>query len=255
MNLHNTLFRLVKETSSKLSVDKKVLIIKYILRVLTSLEKNPSDSLKILLKLDREIYSLIGRESRRYEGRDLHVKHRLTKYHTFFIKNINDGNHVLDVGCGNGFLSYDIVTNVKNVKLLGIDLNKNYIEFAKKYYKHPNLKFIVGNALTDLPDEKFDIIILSNVLEHIEHRVKFLTQLKNRIGSDKYLLRVPLFERDWRVPLMKELGLDYRLDRTHYIEYTQEIFFEELENAGLRVETYEIRWGEIWAVVKPTKGF
>ncbi|WP_287584759.1 methyltransferase domain-containing protein [Candidatus Borrarchaeum sp.] len=135
------------------------------------------------------------------------------------------------------------------------DLNKNYINFAKKHYKHPNLKFVVGNALTDLSEENFDVILLSNVLEHVEQSVEFLTQLKNRIDPIKYLLRVPVFERDWRAPLMKELGLDYRLDHTHYIEYTQETFFEELENAGLRVETYEIRCGEIWAVVKPTKGF
>ncbi len=253
MNSFKVLLRIIASSLPKLgeiSSNKKVSVITLIIKILLSSEKKPSDSLRLLLQLDRVIYSLTGRESKRY-GDGLHVKHRLTRYHNFFIKNINDSDHILDLGCGNGFLSYDIVTNVKNVKLLGIDLNKNYIEFAKKYYKHPNLTFIVGNALTDLPDKKFDIIILSNVLEHIEHRVKFLKQLKNRIGSDKYLLRVPLFERDWRVPLMKELGLDYRLDRTHYIEYTQETFFEELERAELKAETYEIRWGEIWAVVKP----
>ena len=53
------------------------------------------------------------------------------------------------------------------------------------------------------------------------------------------------------VPLMKELGLDYRLDSTHYTEYTQEEFLEELEKARLTAETYKVRWGEIWALVKP----
>jgi len=215
-----------------------------------SLEKDPANSLKMLLKLDRQIYSLTGRDSIRYGG-GLHTKHKHTGYHTFFIRNINEGESVIDIGCGNGFLSYDIVTNVKNIKLFGIDLNKSNIEYAKKNFQHPNLKFVVGNALTDLPDEKFDVVVLSNVLEHIEHRVEFLLQIRNKLAPSKYLIRVPLFERDWRVPLMKELGLDYRLDRTHYIEYTQEAFFVELEKAGLRAETHEIRWGEIWAVLKP----
>ena len=49
---------------------------------------------------------------------------------------------------------------------------------------------------------------------------------------------------------MKELGMDYRLDPSHFIEFTQEEFFEELDKAGLKSETYEIRWGEIWAVAK-----
>lgn len=244
------LLRPVMFLLSKLSGNKKVSIISFVLNEWASLERNPSDSLNLLLKLNRNIYFLTGRESRRYGG-GIHTKHKHTNYHNFFIENVDDGDCVLDIGCGNGLLSYKVVTNVENVELVGIDLNKKYIEFAKKNFKHPNLKFVVGNALTDLPNEKFDAIILSNVLEHIKHRVEFLTQIKTKIQPSKYLIRAPLFERDWRVPLMKELKLEYRLDRTHYIEYTQEEFFEEMKEAGLKTEAYEIRWGEIWAVVKP----
>jgi len=94
------------------------------------------------------------------------------------------------------------------------------------------------------------VVVLSNVLEHLDDRTKFLKLLKERISPSKYLIRVPIFERDWRVPLKKELGVDYRLDPTHRIEYTQEEFFNELHQTGLRTEAYEVRWGEIWAVAK-----
>lgn len=249
MNILKIVFKLGIFILNKFSVDKKVSTITRILQNLVSLENDPSNSLKMLLKLDRQIYALTGRESVRY-GKGLHTKHEHTGYHNFFIKNINEGESVLDIGCGNGFLSYDIVINVKNVNLFGIDLNKSNIESAKENFQHPNLKFVVGNALTDLPDEKFAVVILSNVLEHIEHREKFLTQIRNKIAPSKYLIRVPLFERDWRVPLMKELGLDYRVDPTHYIEYKPNEFLEELKKAGLKAVTFEICWGEIWAVVK-----
>jgi 2-polyprenyl-3-methyl-5-hydroxy-6-metoxy-1,4-benzoquinol methylase len=235
---------------TKLSIDKKLLILTNMIRELTLSEKNPSNSLRMLLKLDKTIYSLTAGESIRH-GHGLHAKHKYIRYHNFFIENISDGEYVLDIGCGNGFLAYKVVTNFQNVNLFGIDLNKGYIDFANKYYKHPNLRFMIGNALTDLPDEKFDVVILSNVLEHLEHRVNFLKQVKAKIAPSKYLIRAPLFERDWRVPLMKDLGLDYRLDPTHYIEYIQEDFFEEIEKAGLKTERYEIRWSEIWAIVKP----
>ena len=252
MNLLKILVNPIIFILSKLSVDKRVSITAYILHQWASLEKDPANSLKLLLKLDRHIYSLTGRESIRYGG-GLHTKHKHIGYHNFFIKNINVGESVLDIGCGKGFVSYDIVTNVKNIKLFGIDRNKNNIEFAKKNFQHSNLHFEVGNALTDLPDEEFDVVIISNVLEHIEHRVEFLTQIRFKISPSKYLIRVPLIERDWRMPLMKELELDYRLHPTHYIEYTQEEFFEELKTAGLKAEAIEIRWGEIWAVVKAFK--
>lgn len=38
------------------------------------------------------------------------------------------------------------------------------------------------------------------------------------------------------------LGVEHQLDRSHYIEYTQEDFFAELQKAGLKVENYEVRW-------------
>jgi hypothetical protein len=48
----------------------------------------------------------------------------------------------------------------------------------------------------------------------------------------------------------KELGIEYKLDKTHFIEYTLESFKNELEKAGLRVYSYTIQFGEIWAIIK-----
>ena len=84
-------------------------------------------------------------------------------------------------------------------------------------------------------------------------RLDFLKNLQQRFNPERFIIRVPTFERDWRVPLKKELGLDYRLDATHFIEYTQESFREELSQAGLEAASLECRWGEIWCVTKPIR--
>ena len=202
--------------------------------------------------MENRLYPLEGRTSVEY-GNGIHTKHRHINYHKFFIKNLNQGESVLDIGCGNGFLDYNIVNQVHNVKIIGIDLNEKNIEFAYEHYKHPDLSFIKGNALEELPNKTFDVIILSNVLEHIEKRIEFLRKILHSIKPKRLIIRVPLFERDWRVPLKKELGIDYRLDSTHYIEYTQEEYFEELHQAGLKATNTEFRWGEIWSVAKPLK--
>jgi len=68
---------------------------------------------------------------------------------------------------------------------------------------------------------------LSNILEHIENRVKFLNKIKNL--APKILIRVPMINRDWITLYKKELGVEWRLDKTHYIEYTLESFEKELE--------------------------
>ena len=59
-----------------------------------------------------------------------------------------------------------------------------------------------------------------------------------------------MINRDWITLYKKELGVEQRLDKTRYIEYTLESFKEELEKAGLNLEKYSIQFGEIWAVVK-----
>jgi len=98
-----------------------------------------------------------------------------------------------------------------------------------------------------LSDESCNAVILSNVLEHLAGRPAFLRRVKETLGPERILIRVPVFERDWRVPLRKELGVEWRLDDTHEIEYTLESFSEEMFEAGLKSDHIEVHWGKIWA--------
>jgi len=209
---------------------------------------SPKKNLKFLLELENHLYTLESGVAKSY-GKGIHPKHKHTKYHQFFIEHLKSRDRVLDIGCGNGIVAYDIVKRIPGIRITGIDLAKENIEFANKHYQHSNLNFIHGNALKSLPDKSFDVIILSNVLEHIKNRIDFLRKIIKNTQAKRLLIRVPLFERDWRVPLKKELKVDYRLDSTHHHEYTQESFQKELKKAELKVMTMEIRWGEIWSVV------
>jgi len=87
------------------------------------------------------------------------------------------------------------------------------------------------------------------VLEHLPKRPQFLKKVEQSVHAGRFLIRVPLFERDWRVPLKKELGVEWRLDLTHEIEYTQESFTQEITEADMHIVYQETRWGEIWAEV------
>ena len=202
-------------------------------------------ALKMILKLHSFSYSRAGRLSQKVEENGLHPKHRIMNYHKFFVDNVNENDTVLDIGCGNGALTYDVAKKAE--KVVGIDLSEQNISIAKRKYSRENIEYIHGNALTDLPNERFDVIILSNVLEHIDKRVEFLMSAKKL--APKFLIRVPMLNRSWIDMYKKELGLEYRLDKTHFIEYTFEGFKEELGEAGLSVLDYSIQFGEIWAVV------
>ena len=201
--------------------------------------------IKFLLTLNTYTYDKASILSVKLEN-GLHPKHRIMNYSSFFIKNITENETVLDVGCGNGFNTFNIAKKAK--KIVGIDINANNIEFARKNYKLENINYIHDDILNYSFTEKFDVIVLSNVLEHVENRIELLKRLNN-IGN-KLLIRVPLIDRSWITLYKKEMGLDYMLDKTHYIEYTVDSFLKEIEESGLKTINYSIQFGEIWAVVK-----
>lgn len=233
----------------KMNISKRLKFFDNLMKLLIK-DTKFKESLKFLLELDNLLYQLEGETSVKY-GKGIHTKHRHINYHQFFISNLNRGDHVLDIGCGNGFMSYDMVTSVEDVEVVGVDLNEANIIYANENYQHRNLKFIKGNVLNELPNKNFNVITLSNVLEHFEQRTEFLKRIVLKFKPRCLIIRVPFFERDWRVPLKKEVGVDYRLDPTHFIEYTKKEFFIEIKNAGLEIKQIEFIWGEIWSVVEP----
>lgn len=204
--------------------------------------------IKLILKLHNFFYKLSGIFSIKVEG-GIHPKHRLMNYHKFFVENVEPNDIVLDIGCGNGALTFDLAQKAK--KVVGIDLSKENIKFAKEKYSASNIEYMVGDVTKNLPNEKFDVAILSNVLEHIKDRTEFLKKIKNLLLlTPKILIRAPMINRDWITLYKKELGVGWRLDKNHYIEYTLESFKDELEKADLNLVKYSIQFGEIWAKVK-----
>lgn len=209
---------------------------------------SPDEALRFLFHMDAKLYALQGQKSVEY-GNGVHTKHRHMNYHDFFVKRVKAGEHVLDIGCGIGAVAYDIAEKSKAV-VVGIDMNADYLTVARQRFSHPQVRYILGDVLKDLPGERFDVVILSNVLEHLPERPQFLRRVQRAVHATRFLIRIPMFERDWRVPLKKELDVEWRLDPTHETEYTTEEFESEMKDAGLSITYKEIRWGEIWAEVK-----
>jgi hypothetical protein len=113
--------------------------------------------------------------------------------------------------------------------------------------------YVQADAVEYAPDQPVDVAILSNALEHIGPRVDLLRALRERAGARRLLLRVPVLDRDWTVPLRRELGLPHFSDPEHKVEYDPQLLREELADAGWEMGEPLLVWGEIWveAVVRP----
>jgi 2-polyprenyl-3-methyl-5-hydroxy-6-metoxy-1,4-benzoquinol methylase len=210
--------------------------------------RRPAEGLRRMLTLDDHLQQRIdGLAIDLDDG--IHVKHRLTGYHEFFVEHVHPGERVLDVGCGKGELAYDLAVRA-GARVTGLDVSRQSLEFARVRFRADGLEFVEGDVLEWNPPHEYDVILLSNVLEHIALRVDLLRRLRDAARPNRFLIRVPSSERDWLVPLRQELGLAYFSDPTHETEYTLPELHDELRQAGLEVTELEQRWGELWAVAR-----
>lgn len=208
----------------------------------------PADeALRLLFRLQAALYPTLGRKAVEYGG-GTHTKHRHTRYHDFFTSRVRTGERVLDIGCGIGAVAFDMAER-SGAWVVAVDLSADNIETARKRFPHSRVEYRVQDGRSASPDGPFDVVVLSNILEHLPERSVFLKTLHRVARPSRFLIRVPLFERDWQVPLKRELGVEWRLDTTHETEYTLESFADEIREAGCRIAYQEVRWGEIWAEV------
>lgn len=224
-------------------------LFRFWLSVLAS-QRDPRKALRELLEVYEDAYRFVDRAAIPYDG-GVHVKHRLTQYHDFFIERVTAGERVLDIGCGKGELAFDLVTR-SGAGVVGVDNSVSYLAFARSRFSHERLEFVEGDVVIALPEGHFDVVVLSNVLEHIEHRVDLLRRVVESATPDTVLIRVPVLARDWTVPLRRELGLPHFSDPTHFTEYDPDGFRAELAEAGLTVTELILIWGEIWATAEPS---
>ncbi len=101
---------------------------------------------------------------------------------------------VLDVGCGRGFYIKSL-TFYKFIKEIhGIDINKNYLNQAKKIITNDERISLKLKTIykTDYPNNYFDLIIASEVLEHLKNDQNALKEIRRILKpKGKLIITVP----------------------------------------------------------------
>jgi len=233
---------------------KMLNMISILIRRLIKIRSFSAALLKPALKLHTMFYKLASMMAIQLNS-GVHPKHRIMQYKEWFLRHVEDGHIVLDVGCNTGTMTR--VMSQKAALVYGLEVEEEHINIAQNTEHRDNIKYICADATTYNYSEcdPIDLITLSNVLEHIEHRVDFLKRLVNQVpwkkaSNRKILIRVPALDREWIVVYKKELGIEYRLDNTHFIEYTFEQFERELEESGVKILSHQVKFGEIYAVCR-----
>lgn len=105
-------------------------------------------------------------EAARYDAWKKRHWHYYDTLKSLYADAIPPDARVLEVGCGTG----DILAHLRASRSLGIDVSPAMIEIARKKYPHIEWRACTAEALTAEGGHAFDVIYLSDVIEHLEDR-------------------------------------------------------------------------------------
>jgi SAM-dependent methyltransferase len=100
---------------------------------------------------------------------------------------------VLELGCGQG----DLLAALEPSRGVGIDLSEKMLERART--RHPELDFIQGDVQDALPPEKFDFIILSDLVNDIRD-VQRVLELVAQCSLPSTRVVLNAYSRLWQGP-------------------------------------------------------
>lgn len=96
---------------------------------------------------------------------------------------------VIDIGCGNGFLLQQMHSLYPSVKFSGTEYSE--LAIHNLCMRLPEMEFQYLDLSRNFIDQKYDLVICADVLEHIDDDEKALMNLRNMTGRYA-IIAVPL---------------------------------------------------------------
>ena len=130
---------------------------------------------------------------------------------------------ILDMGCGSG-ANLKMLSEYGNV--FAMEPSEEFIEYASK--ENPDCKILQGAMPDNNPykNEKFDLIVSLDVIEHIENDLKTLIELKNMLNDNgKIIITVPAFQF---------LFSQDDIVACHYRRYSKKTLKQLIKEAGFK---------------------
>jgi len=144
---------------------------------------------------------------------------------------------ILDVGAGDGAVLNRLDRLDFGTRLCAVDISESGLRALKsKAWKHLEEGRPFDGYAIPYPDQSFDLVVLSHVIEHVEHP-RILLREAARVGRHVYI-EVPLeFNRTNR-----RLKGDFKIDATGHINFYNPALIRLLiQSSGLNVLRQEVR--------------
>jgi len=121
------------------------------------------------------------------------ILHQIKVYRmTYILEQINNRNiknlKILDVGCGGGIICEPLAR--LGAQVTGLDFSPNNIKVAKTHSKKNRLKinYISKDIEKSKLNAKFDIILMFEVLEHLDDWKKIIKNIKKNLNKNGLII-------------------------------------------------------------------
>lgn len=156
-------------------------------------------------------------------------------FYMLWLQDNTSGNaDILDAGCGDG-INLEFLSTIKGASVEAYEYNPVRVDRARE--KYPEIKVSLTD-LTAIKDKtkKFDIILCSQVLEHIKDDQLALTELKS-ILKPKGILILGVPNEGCFFAQLRNNKLEPKIGKTtdHVQFYTKSILIKLFNDAGLKV--------------------
>lgn len=135
------------------------------------------------------------------------------------VRNLCQGKKVLDIACGEGYGSR-LLLDWGASEVVGVDISESAIASARKHFAKPGVRYLCCDAQKIdhvISDEKFDLIISIETLEHLEQPEEYLGAL-GRLRAKNACLLITCPNDWWYYPTESERNI-YHVRKYHYEEF------------------------------------
>jgi len=146
--------------------------------------KSKNDELALFNQLSDEWWNENGKFKILHQIKSHRMSYILDQINNRNIRNLK----ILDVGCGGGIICEPLAR--LGAKVTGIDFAPNNITAAKIHSKKNKLKinYINKDIEKSKLDEKFDIILMFEVLEHLDNWKKAIKNIKKNLNKNGLII-------------------------------------------------------------------
>lgn len=150
--------------------------------------------------------------------------------------------HIMDFGVGTGLLGFEILEHVKSMD--GIDTSESMLEKLKeKNSKEKQIKPVCQDIIKNPPKTKYDGLISSMTLHHVEHLDDFFKTVKKILNKDGFIAIADLMDEDGT----------FHSDNTgvFHFGFNEDQLKEIVKNCGFK----DVEFKHIYTINKPHRDF